>query len=123
MRHFNYKDYYLELFEAIDESDSLLSEEKKMPLEFKNLFRNRIKNLTKQSWKDAKNSERESYMLSDDELEKAWEDSMIEYTSNIVRNLSDKELIEMSIREDGEIVYSLSEKGKQALEYKKNGYL
>jgi hypothetical protein len=120
MRHFNYKDYYLELVQAIDEGDSQLSEEKKLPFEFKNMFRNKLKSLTKKSWTEAESLERESYMLSDDELEKAWDDSMTEYTSSILRNLSDKELIEVSVREDGEIVYSLSEKGKQVLEHKKS---
>lgn len=119
MRHFNYKDYFLEMRKAIDDADSELPKEKKMEASFKIMFENKLEENVKRAWQEAENIERESYKLSDDELEKVWDDSIIEYTSDLLKNMLEMGLIKMSIREDGEVVYSISDEGKLLLEINK----
>ena len=55
----------------------------------------------------------DTYLLSEEDVTAAYEKAGIKYTQDIINGLIDKDLVQAGIGEDGEILYSLTEKGKK----------
>jgi DNA-binding PadR family transcriptional regulator len=55
-------------------------------------------------------------MFTEEELSRLLDEAVSEYVNEGLESLVDKGLVGMGVREDGEIVYRLSEKGKQTAE-------
>jgi hypothetical protein len=56
---------------------------------------------------------RKDFLLTEKEMEQAYENAGLRYTEDLVNGLLDKDMIQAGVRNDGEIVYSLTEKGKK----------
>ena len=65
------------------------------------------------SYNDYIVGKKEVYLLTEEEATKAYEKAGLKYTQFIVDGLVDKDLVQAGISPDGEILYSLTEKGKQ----------
>lgn len=55
----------------------------------------------------------ETFMLSDVEIDDAWKVAIEHMVDDSLQDLSEKGLLEISIDENGEVLYGLSEKGKK----------
>jgi hypothetical protein len=108
MKHKNYLEYLKNIIDLvpsdIDKPFIQALEEALLPI-------------VKIRWADYEAEEIESYLLSEEDLADSWQKASFIITENALRNLSEFELIKMGVNEDGEIVYSATEKG---LEYIKN---
>jgi hypothetical protein len=55
----------------------------------------------------------DTYLLSQEEVTDAYERAGLRYSQFILNGLVDKDLVQVGVGPDGEILYSLTEKGKQ----------
>lgn len=65
------------------------------------------------SYNDYIAGKKDDYLLSDVDMNEAYDRAGIRYTQEIVNGLVDKGMVQASVSEDGEILYSLTEKGKK----------
>ena len=59
---------------------------------------------------------KEDYHLTDEEVTESYKKATIQVTQNTLNGLLDKEMIELQVAENGDMVYSLTENGKAYLE-------
>jgi hypothetical protein len=57
------------------------------------------------------------YQLTAEEIEESYKRASVKFTEQLIDGMVDKELLQVSIDQEGEFLYSLTEKGK---EYKKH---
>ena len=100
--------------ELISEEDKLTND-KKLPLSLLNYWCEGIESYADETWQDYILGKRESFIFYDDEMQTLYEQAGVRYVGDVLDGLVDKEMVQMGVREDGEIVYSATEKGKQAL--------
>ena len=65
------------------------------------------------SYNDYIAGKKDDYLLSDVDMNEAYDRAGIRYTQEIINGLVDKGMVQASIDENGEILYSLTEKGKK----------
>ena len=65
------------------------------------------------SYNDYIAGKKDDYLLSDVDMNEAYDRAGVKYTQEILNGLVDKDIVQASISEDGEILYSLTEKGKK----------
>ena len=65
------------------------------------------------SYNDYIAGKKDDYLLSDMDMEEAYENAGLRYTQEMVNDLVDKGMIQAGIGEGGEILYSLTEEGKK----------
>lgn len=58
---------------------------------------------------------RESYMFTDVEMTDMFNKAGERYTGDLLDSMVDKDLLQVSVSEEGELLYSLSEKGNNVL--------
>lgn len=63
---------------------------------------------------------REDYIFSDIEMQKLFEKAGMRYASDILDGLVDKEMLEVSVSPEGELLYGLTEKGKKEVDENNN---
>lgn len=56
---------------------------------------------------------RDSYMINDIEFKELFNKASLQYTEEIIGDLVDKGALKMSVGDDGEILYSVTEEGKK----------
>jgi len=56
---------------------------------------------------------KDTFMLSMEEIEKCYEEAGLQYTQDLLNGMIDKGVIEALINESGEIVYGLTDKGRK----------
>ena len=84
-----------------------------MPQELQDYWCENIYDMAVKSYNDYIVGKKDYFELSMEEVEKAYEDAGLKYTQDILNGMLDKDLIKALIDETGEIVYSLTEKGKK----------
>ncbi|NDA78737.1 MAG: hypothetical protein EB010_12430 [Acidimicrobiia bacterium] len=84
-----------------------------MPQELLDYWCENIYDMAVKSYNDYIVGKKDYFELSMEEVEKAYEDAGLKYTQDILNGMLDKDLIKALIDETGEIVYSLTEKGKK----------
>lgn len=84
-----------------------------MPPELLDYWCENIYDMAVKSYNDYIVGKKEYFELSMEEVEKAYEEAGLKYTQDILNGMLDKDLIKALIDETGEIVYSLTEKGKK----------
>lgn len=65
------------------------------------------------SYNDYITGKKDDYLLSDVDMNEAFDRAGIRYTQEILNGMLDKGVVQASIGEGGEILYSLTEKGKK----------
>jgi hypothetical protein len=84
-----------------------------MPSELLEYWCESVYDLAVKSYNDYILGNKDYFQLTVEEIEKAYEDAGLKYTQDILNGMLDKDLIKALIDETGEIVYSLTEKGKK----------
>ena len=64
------------------------------------------------TWNDYIIGKRDSFKFDEDEVRKLYEKAGMRFAADILDSLVDKEMVQVGVRNDGELVYSLTEKGK-----------
>ena len=119
----NAEDYAKVLIGNIREINSTLpKEEQPMPLEALDILEEMIYIACNNSFIEWLKGGRESMMLSDEELKFFFIEATKKYTERVISDMVMDGMLSMSIGEDGEILYSLSEKGERAVEDYEEGY-
>jgi hypothetical protein len=65
------------------------------------------------SYNDYIAGKKDDYLLSDVDMNEAYDRAGIKYTQEILNGLVDKGMVQAGVGEEGEILYSLTEEGKK----------
>lgn len=84
-----------------------------MPEELINYWCEYVYEAAVNSYNNYLKGKKEDFLLTDQEMEETYEKAGMRYTEDLVNGLLDKDMIQAGVRNDGEIVYSLTEKGKK----------
>lgn len=121
MKEFNsYKDYAQAVIEDIIALEKTFPTKEQLPLDLLTYWCEEINKHAEIYWNEYLIGKRESYMFDQDEFKEIYDKAGVRYTSEVVDGLIDEGYVQMGIREDGEIVYSATDKGKQALDESKS---
>jgi len=101
------EDYARLLISTIKEADGPL------PDELVEYWCEEVEELAINSYNDYVAGKKDDYLLSDVDMEEAYERAGIKYTQDIVNGLVDKGMVQAGVSENGEILYSLTEEGKK----------
>lgn len=66
-------------------------------------------------WKEYKTGDRYSYKFTEEEMEDLFEKAKYRMISEVLEELLEKDLVQIGVRADGELVYKLSETGQNYL--------
>jgi hypothetical protein len=106
MNHSSYEDY-------VDHVISVVSEEEDQ--DFIDVLREEITPLAEKYWQEYLIGERDSYQLSEEDVDSTWQSATIRLIENALAKLSDYGLIDTLIHKGGDIVYKISEDGEEYL--------
>lgn len=76
-----------------------------------------VYHLAIKSYNDYIIGKKDFYELTFEEIEESYKRASAKFTEDIIEGMVDKELLKISVDEEGEFLYSLTEKGR---EYKKH---
>lgn len=105
-------DYANVLISSVEESDLELPIDQRMDPELFTIWKKIVYKESNSKWQDYITGEVESYLFSDEEFAETFQKATQQLVSETLAGLFDKELVEMSVGNDGEILYSLTEQGK-----------
>jgi hypothetical protein len=89
-----------------------------LPINLLTYWCEEIQICAEQFWNDYLAGKRDDYKFDEDEFTAVYNKAGIRYTEEIMDKLVEEEYVQMGIREDGEIVYSATDKGKEYLNRK-----
>jgi hypothetical protein len=110
------QDYARLLINTIFEGELELSEDARMDSRLLQYWSEEIMTYADITWQDYITGKRETYLFDDMEFRQLFEKAGLKYASDILNGLVDKDMIQVGVREDGELVYSLTEKGKKQID-------
>lgn len=116
MTHSSYLEYFLDLKNTFKSGYEGVQPEKEMDKDFEKTFLSLLMQTTKRAWLDYELSIRETYLLSESELEKVWTDTTTESINIMLEKLSNMGYITTGVNVNGDIVYSISEDGQEYLQ-------
>jgi len=111
-KHNSYEEYFLDMVKVFDESSEISQPNKQLDDDFRRIFMDKLIISIKKAWKEYEISQRDTYILTEDELEIVFTQSKEEVVANSLMKLSDLGLVQTGVNINGEITYSLTEKGK-----------
>ena len=76
-----------------------------------------VYNMAIESWDNYIIGKKDHYELTVEEIEESYKRSSLKFTEELIDGMVDKELLQVSVDEEGEFLYSLTEKGR---DYKNN---
>ena len=111
-KHINYESYFLDMMKIFEESSKMSQPNKQLDDDFRLIFMDKLIVSIKKAWKEYEISQRNTYILTEDELEIVFTQSKEEVVANSLMKLSDLGLVQTGVNINGEITYSLTELGK-----------
>ena len=84
-----------------------------MPINLLTYLTEHIETLVETKWNGYLVGKEETFMLSEGEMEICFNKAGEQYTSDVINDLVDKDMLDTFVGEDGEILYGLSEVGKK----------
>lgn len=117
----NGKDYFEHIKKMILEDERSMEEADRLEPALLEIWLEKMKEKALVNWTEYKSGIRYDHRFTPQEYNALWENSTYEYASNILNGLVDKNLVEVSVREDGELLYGLTKLGREiADQYTKN---
>lgn len=107
------EEYFNELESLIREQELLLPAEDRMDNRLLEIWLKELKAMCDKCYLDYVRGERESFMISELEYDKTFDDAGMQFTSEVLNSLIDKGMIEVSVGEDGDLLYSATDYGKK----------
>ena len=108
-------DYAQVLIDNIQNTENSLPPEEQMSPTLLECWFDEIKHNADQTYADYIMGNRDSYLFDEVEMTTMFEVAKTNYIQNIINEMVDKDLLDVGIDENGDIVYSASEKGKEVL--------
>ena len=109
-------DYAQLVIDGILETERTLPVDQQMPIGLLTYLTEDIEIKADKHWIDYISGKRETFMFSDVELEEMFNKAGEKYVSDLLDGMVDKNLLEVSVDENGEFLYGLTELGKQVNE-------
>lgn len=103
------------LIDQIIEGEKELPTDEQMPINLLTYWCEEIESYAEITYHEYIIGKREHFSFYEDEFKDLFDKAGMRYTGDVLDGLVEKEMVKMSIREDGEIVYSTTDKGKQVL--------
>ena len=114
------EDYSKVIIENIINTELELPKDEQASSVFLTIWFNQIKSLADETYSEYMKGNRDTFIFDEDEFKGIYERAQIEYIQNTLNNMVDKDLLEVSVGEDGEILYGLSGVGKIIAENLRN---
>jgi len=111
-------DYAQILINRIQQTENSLSLNEQMSPAMLECWFDEIKHNADQTYTDYIMGNRDSYLFDDVEMMSMFEVAKNNYVQSLLNDMVDKDLLEVGIDENGDIVYSASEKGKELIKDK-----
>ena len=109
-------DYAKILIESVVESEIDIPTSERMDPDLFIIWKKIIHKESNSKWQDYIIGKNDSYLFSDIEFTETFQKASQELVSDTLAGLFDKEMVKMSVGDDGEILYSLTEEGKKQAE-------
>jgi len=106
-------DYAQILIDAILKTEREIPENEQMPIELLTLWVEGIQEAAEKSYLDYVTGERETFLLSDIEMKDLFEKAGEKYVVGLLNIMVDNDVLETYIDEEGDMLYGLTDKGKQ----------
>jgi hypothetical protein len=106
-------DYAQVIIDSIMKTEKELSEEQQSPIELLECWTEHIQNKADETYLDYIIGKRESYMFTEEEFIDLQRKAMEDYTQILLNKMVDKGLLEVSVGDDGDFLYGLSEDGEK----------
>ena len=101
------------LIKTILDTEKTIPEDQQMPINMLTYLAENIETLVETKWNNYLMGKEETFMLNEDEMTMCFNKAGEQYTSDVVDDLVDKDMLETFVGEGGEILYGLSELGKK----------
>ena len=75
-----------------------------------------VYNLALDSYVEYLKGNKETYLITDEDVKKSYEKASLRHTQELLNGMVDKGLVQVSVGETGDILYSLTEGGKKHLD-------
>ena len=82
------------------------------PVEVMNYWIQEVRRVANKSYTEYIMGTRETFILNNEEILETYQKSMDHYVGDILGSLVEKEMVNVSVNESGELVYNLSDKGE-----------
>jgi hypothetical protein len=109
------QEYAQVMIDDIIALEKTLPTNEQLPINLFTYWCEEIQICAEQYWNDYLAGKRDDYKFDEDEFTAAYNKAGIRYTEEVVDGLVEDGYVQMGIREDGEIVYSATDKGKEYL--------
>ena len=109
-------DYAQILMDTIIEGEKSIPEKEQMPIDLLTYLSKLIHDRANEYWAEYIIGKRDTFVFEVGEMEDMFNKAGEMYTSDVLDGMHEKGLLDMSISEDGEFLYSLSEDGKHIAE-------
>jgi hypothetical protein len=106
-------DYAQLLIDTILKAEREIPENEQMPIDLLTIWVESIQEAAEQSYLDYVTGKRETFLLSDVEMKELFEEAGRKYVISLIDNMVDKDILETYVDEEGDILYGLTDKGKQ----------
>ena len=106
-------DYAQLLIDSILKAEREIPENEQMPIDLLTIWVEGIQEAAEQSYLDYVTGKRETFLLSDVEMKELFEEAGRKYVISLIDNMVDNDVLETYIDEEGDILYGLTDKGKQ----------
>jgi hypothetical protein len=94
-------------------TDTLRQADGPLPDELVEYWCENVWEMAVNSYNDYVAGKKDDYLLSDEDINEAYDRAGIRYTQETLNGLVDKGIVQANVGEGGEILYSLTEKGKK----------
>jgi len=105
-------DYAQIIIDKLMEAESEMPTEQQSPIDLLGCWTECIQNKADETYQDYITGKRETYLFTEDEFIKLREEAMGAYVQVLLNNMVDKDVLEVSVDEEGNIMYGLSENGR-----------
>jgi hypothetical protein len=109
-------DYAQLVIDTIIGAEKEIPADQQMPIALLTHLTNIIEVKADKHWIDYVSGKRESFLFTEDEMTDMFNKAGEKYVSDMLDEMVDKEVLEVSIDDKGELLYGLTEKGKKALD-------
>jgi len=109
-------DYASEIIRTILITEQTLPAGEKTEIAVLNHWFDSIRDFAETAAIDALAGKREDAKLSEEEVISAYEVAVGQHIQDLLNGLVDKDLVDVSINENGDLLYGITDKGKSALE-------
>ena len=116
MKYSTYLEYFLDLKNTFRSGYDHIEPEKEIDKDFEKSFLSNLLECVKKAWSDHEIMIRDTYLLTEEELETVWNSSKNELLDNTMIKLLEIGYIQTAVNKNGEIVYSITEDGREYIE-------